>query len=121
MAMDARVETPQAFEAWRQAQLKPAPQPVTDQQRHGQDVFMHGACSSCHAISGTDAAGQTGPDLTHLASRRTIAAGALPTTRQGLTAWLRDPQAVKPGNHMPVVSMSDQDLHDLVSYLQSLT
>ena len=121
MAMDATVETPQAFEAWRQAQLRPAPAPSTDEQRRGQDVFMHGACASCHQITGTDAAGQTGPDLTHLASRRAIAAGALPSDAKGLTAWLHDPQTVKPGNHMPVVKMSDQELKDLVAYLRSLT
>ncbi|MBW8816178.1 MAG: cytochrome c oxidase subunit II [Caulobacterales bacterium] len=121
MALDATVEDPQAFEAWRQAQLKPAPPPSNDAQVRGQGVFINGACGSCHEIAGSDAHGRTGPDLTHLASRRKLAAGALPVGRDGLIAWLHDPQAIKPGNHMPLVHMSDQDLNDLVAYLQSLS
>ena len=120
MALDATVESPAAFEAWRQAQLQPAHQPGTDQERRGEQVFVTGACASCHQIEGTDASGQSGPDLTHLASRRTIAAGALPTDRKDLLRWLHDTQAVKPGNHMPVVSLPADQLDDLVAYLGSL-
>lgn len=121
MALDATVEKPDAFEAWRRHALSPANIPADANTLHGQQVFMGGACKTCHTITGTDAAGKTGPDLTHLAARRTLAAGALPVSRQNLLAWLHDTQAVKPGNHMPVVHMSDGDLNDLVAYLGSLT
>jgi cytochrome c oxidase subunit 2 len=121
MALDATVVSPAAFNAWRQAQLKPAPPPQAPKLQHGQQVFMQGACASCHTITGTDAAGTSGPDLTHLASRRMLAAGALPVDRAGLIAWLHDTQAVKPGNHMPVVKLAPGDLDDLVAYLGSLT
>jgi cytochrome c oxidase subunit 2 len=121
MALDATVVSPAVFEAWRQAQLKPSTPSQTPQQSHGQQVFMQGACASCHTITGTDAAGTSGPDLTHLVSRRMLAAGALPVDRASLAAWLRDPQAVKPGNHMPVVKLAPGDFDDLVAYLGSLT
>lgn len=121
MALDATVQSPADFEAWRQAQLKPASTPATAQQARGQQVFQQGACASCHQITGTDAAGQTGPDLTHFASRRMLAAGALPVDRKDLLTWLHDTQAVKPGNHMPIVSLSASQLDDLVAYLGSLT
>lgn len=121
MALDATVESPAAFEAWRVAQLKPAPPPQTPQQVRGQQVFQQGACASCHQITGTDAAGQTGPDLTHFASRRMLAAGALPRDRRNLLAWLHDTQAVKPGARMPVVPLTTAELDDLVAYLGSLT
>jgi cytochrome c oxidase subunit 2 len=121
MALDATVLSPAAFEAWRQAQLKPAEPPQTPQEVRGQQVFMQAACVSCHTITGTDAAGTSGPDLTHLASRRMLAAGALPVDRGGLITWLHDTQAVKPGNHMPVVKLAPGDLDALVAYLGSLT
>lgn len=121
MALDATVLRPTAFEAWRQAQLKPATAPTTPLQTHGQRVFENAACSACHTIAGTVAAGTSGPDLTHLASRRRIAAGALPASRDGLIAWLHDTQGVKPGAHMPEVPLTPGDLDALVAYLGSLT
>ena len=77
-------------------------------------------CSSCHAIRGTSATAHVGPDLTHVGSRTTIAALTLPMDTQGLTAWLRDPQHVKPGNRMPNLDLSDADIKSLVAYLESL-
>jgi cytochrome c oxidase subunit 2 len=121
MALDARVDTPEGYEAWRKAQLAPARPPSTPQQVRGQAVFLATACAGCHQIKGTPAAGQTGPDLTHVASRRSLAAGALANDAQRLFAWLHDPQAVKPGNHMPQVKLSSADLNALVAYLGSLT
>jgi cytochrome c oxidase subunit 2 len=121
MALDATVVSPAAFESWKQAQLKPAEPPQGDRLQHGRQVFMNSACASCHQITGTDAAGQNGPDLTHLASRRHLAAGALPVDQPSLIAWLHDTQTVKPGNRMPVVPLSRSQLEDLVAYLGSLT
>jgi cytochrome c oxidase subunit 2 len=120
MALDATVQTPAAFEAWRQAQLKPAVQPTTPEQVRGLGVFMGGACKACHQITGTDAAGQSGPDLTHVASRRTLAAGTRPFARKDLIDWLHDPQSMKPGNHMPQVQLSEAQVSDLATYLESL-
>ena len=81
---------------------------------------MKNACLGCHQIVGTEAGGQTGPDLTHFASRPAIAAGVLPMSHGNLIAWLDDPQKIKPGNHMPVVHLTGQDREDLASYLESL-
>jgi cytochrome c oxidase subunit 2 len=120
MAMDVTVESPAAFEAWKAAQRRPAATPATALEQAGQQVFMDRECASCHHIQGTDAGGQTGPDLTHLASRRHLAAGALPNDRARLVAWLHDTQAVKPGAHMPTISLSSQETDALVAYLRSL-
>ncbi|MFC4308856.1 c-type cytochrome [Steroidobacter flavus] len=120
MALDATVVSGQDFSAWRAQQLAPAPAPSTPEQVRGHEIFMSGPCATCHQIVGTPAAGQTGPDLTHVASRRSIAAGARPYSFDALRDWLRDPHTIKPGNHMPQVQLSDADLNALTSYLDSL-
>jgi cytochrome c oxidase subunit 2 len=86
----------------------------------GRDVFMRGTCAMCHAIQGTDAQGRNGPDLTHVASRGTIASGSLPNTRGNMAGWIVDPQRIKPGAHMPPNALSSEDLDALLTYLQSL-
>lgn len=120
MALDARVVNERDFDSWRQQQLAPAAAPSTPEQVRGHEIFMSGPCVSCHQIVGTPAAGQTGPDLTHLASRRTIAAGARPYSFAALRDWLRDPHTIKPGNHMPQAHLSNSDLDALTTYLDSL-
>jgi cytochrome c oxidase subunit 2 len=74
----------------------------------------------CHAISGTSAGAQTGPDLTHVGSRRTIAAGTLANTEGNLMAWITDPQRIKPGVLMPATKLEPRDLNALVAYLRQL-
>ena len=74
----------------------------------------------CHAIAGTPAGSRIGPDLTHLASRHTIAAGTLPNTRGNLAGWIVDPQRIKPGAKMPPNQLSPADLNALLAYLESL-
>jgi cytochrome c oxidase subunit 2 len=74
----------------------------------------------CHAVRGTTAGAVLGPDLTHVGSRLTLAAGTLPNTRANLTRWLRDPQAVKPGNRMPPHVVSRDDEQAIVAYLRAL-
>jgi cytochrome c oxidase subunit 2 len=81
---------------------------------------MNHACVLCHTIQGTPAGGKTGPDLTHLASRLTIAAGTLPNTKGNLGGWIVDPQNIKPGNHMATINVDPQDLQPLIEYLESL-
>lgn len=120
MAFLVVAEEPEAFEAWRAAQLTSAAEPATDEERQGRDVFMSSACTMCHGIRGTQAAGRLAPDLTHLASRGTIAAGVLPYSRGNLAAWIADPQTIKPGSHMPNVTLSPGDLQSLLAYLDSL-
>jgi cytochrome c oxidase subunit II len=110
----------EAFEAWRLRQLRPADEPGDEERRRGQDVFLGSACVMCHTVRGTPAGGRTGPDLTHLASRREIAAGALPMNRGNLAGWIADPQGVKPGNHMPIVGLTSRDFQALLAYLDGL-
>lgn len=121
MALAVTVEEPAAFEAWRRRQLAPAPEPSTPEQARGKAVFQTAACGACHQIQGADdAMGRTGPNLTHMAGRRYVAAGALPYNQGSLAAWIADPQAIKPGAHMPKVPLAPRDLTALVAYLDSL-
>jgi cytochrome c oxidase subunit 2 len=78
------------------------------------------ACVMCHTIRGTAAGGRMGPDLTHLATRSTLAAGTRPFTTQHLHEWIRDPQAVKPGSRMPQLAIADSDRAAIVAYLEQL-
>ena len=87
---------------------------------HGEQIFLQQACSNCHQIHGTSANGHVGPDLTHIASRTTLAAGTIPNDRAHLLAWIRDPQHDKPGAKMPQLPLSDADLNALVDYLEGL-
>ncbi len=113
-------ESPEDFNRWRDAQAQPAVTPVTDSQKHGQQVFLTSPCIMCHTIRGTTAGATVAPDLTHFASRQTFAAGTLPNTRGHLSGWIVDSQGIKPGNHMPPNSLSSEDLMALLDYLGSL-
>jgi cytochrome c oxidase subunit 2 len=108
------------FQAWLRQQRQPAAAPAGDAERHGQAVFLRSPCRSCHTIRGTDAGSRFGPELTHLASRRTIASGTLPNTVEHLERWLDDPQAIKPGVRMPPVPLARSDRDAMVAYLRSL-
>jgi cytochrome c oxidase subunit 2 len=77
-------------------------------------------CAVCHNITGTSAGGRVGPDLTHFASRRTIAAGTLPMGKGNLYGWVADPQSIKPGTKMPTVGLEPDELHAVVAYLETL-
>jgi cytochrome c oxidase subunit 2 len=120
MALDVTAEPGAEFEHWLDARREPARAPADDVQARGRGVFMTARCAGCHAIRGTDAAGQVAPDLTHLASRHTLGAGTLPNTREHLLSWIRDPQDSKPGNQMPPNSLTSGDFEALLSYLESL-
>jgi len=110
------------FNGWYAAQLRPAaPPPANDSIRvAGERVFLAGPCALCHTIEGTMAGGRTGPTLTHLASRLTLAAGMLPNTRGNLAGWIADPQRIKPGALMPPNALSPRDLRALLAYLGGL-
>lgn len=113
-------QEPREFDAWlaRQRGLAAAPRDPTA--ARGQSVFLAAPCVLCHTIRGAGAFGHTGPDLTHLASRSTIAAGTLPNTIGHLAGWVADSQRIKPGNRMPPNVLAANDLDDLVSYLGTL-
>jgi cytochrome c oxidase subunit 2 len=108
------------FNAWLEAQRKPSAQASDEAELRGQQVFLSSPCIMCHTIRGTDAHAIVAPDLTHLASRKTIAAGTLPLTRGHLAGWITNSQEIKPGNRMPPVPLSPEDLQALLSYLGSL-
>ena len=114
-------EPPADFARWYDAQLADAMPPADTVASTGKNVFMgaHG-CLLCHTIRGTDAGGRVGPDLTHLASRRTLAAATIPNNRGWLGGWVMDPQGIKPGVHMPPNDMRPDELQALLTYLQSL-
>src|SRR5690606_36504523 len=109
---------PEEFAAWLERGRTAAPPPADELARRGHDAFMTGTCATCHRIRGTSAFGGFGPNLTHIGSRRTIAAGSAPNTRATLTAWLVDPQQLKPGAHMPATDLQAETLHALVHYLE---
>ncbi len=120
MAIDVVVDTPVGFDAWKVRQRAEAPAPMTAEQQRGQQIVVSGACSLCHAVQGTTAGGRSGPDLTHIASRKSIAAGALPYSKAALAAWIADPQGVKPGANMPITGLKPADLQAVVAYLDTL-
>jgi cytochrome c oxidase subunit II len=120
MAIYVIVESREDFEKWKARQLQPAVDSSDAVARRGRAAFMSSACPLCHTIRGTDAGGVSGPDLTHLASRMTLAAGAVPNGKGNLAAWIGDPQGVKPGNHMPRVSLGSEDLQSIATYLNGL-
>jgi cytochrome c oxidase subunit 2 len=108
------------FAAWVQTQQQPAPAPGTALAAQGAQLFIQKGCLACHAIAGTLAQGVVGPNLTHMGSRQTLAAGMLPNTPDHLARWLKDPQAVKPASLMPNLGLDDDTIAALVAYLQGL-
>ncbi|MGH7510051.1 MAG: cytochrome c oxidase subunit II [Gemmatimonadales bacterium] len=113
-------EPPDRFATWLERQRDTALTPTDSVARRGQEVFLSSPCVMCHAIAGTPAGSRVGPDLTHLASRRTIAAGSLPNNRGNLAGWIVDPQRIKPGVRMPPNQLDPEDLQALLTYLESL-
>jgi cytochrome c oxidase subunit 2 len=120
MALLVIAERPEQFSAWLEAQQRPAVAPSDALQQRGQEVFLSSACVLCHAIRGTPAGAKAAPDLTHLASRQTLAAGTLPNVPGHLAGWIVDAQRLKPGNKMPPNSLTGSDLQALLAYLTSL-
>jgi cytochrome c oxidase subunit 2 len=113
-------DPPDGFREWLTREGQSAATPTDATAVHGREVFLSSACVGCHTIRGTDAQGEVGPDLTHVGSRVTIGAGTLPNTPTNLAIWISDSQAVKPGNLMPPVPLSPDELEAVVAYLQEL-
>jgi cytochrome c oxidase subunit II len=121
MALDVTVESPADFARWRDAQLAPPPPPPTAPlARAGYDYVTAGPCASCHNIAGTPASGQVAPDLSHVASRRSIAAGTLAMSHANLAGWVANPQGIKPGNNMPNIPLDGLQLAAITAYLETL-
>jgi cytochrome c oxidase subunit II len=120
MALTVVAEIDRDFEQWLDTMRQSGQDSSDSTAQRGRDVFMHRRCAGCHAIRGTDAAAQAAPDLTHIATRRTLGAGTLPNTPDNLAAWIQDPQHVKPGSQMPPNPLTDDDLRALVAYLETL-
>jgi cytochrome c oxidase subunit 2 len=113
------------YDAWVRQQQQPAPAPTAllngGDPVKGAQVFKQNACAACHAITGTDATGQLGPNLSHFGGRSIIGAGVLQNTPENLTRWIKNAPAVKPGVFMPVYNqLNDEDLRNLVAYIEGL-
>jgi cytochrome c oxidase subunit 2 len=120
MAVFVIAMEPGEYQAWTERQRRDAETPVDAEAAAGREFFLGKQCSACHTVRGTAASGTTGPDLTHLADRRTIAAGLFDTTRGSVAAWIADPQTPKPGNNMPMVALSGDELRAISAYMMSL-
>ena len=113
------VDPPDEFARWLDGQRRDAAPPATPDAAEGQRIFL-ARCAECHTVRGTAAAGTQGPDLTHLASRRTLGAGIHENTRENLAGWTTDAQAMKVGNKMPSIPLDAEELRALLAYLEGL-
>lgn len=119
MAFYVFADPPGVFRRWLADQEKPAAT-AGGLAAQGKQVFLTSSCANCHTIRGTSASGYVGPDLTHLQTRTTIAALTMQNTRRNLARWILDSQSVKPGNQMPDMRLSGDQMNKLLAYLESL-
>lgn len=108
------------FDTWQRQQLQVAQVPTADEAIQGAQLFQQRTCVNCHAVAGTGAEARIAPDLTHLASRRTLGAGILENTPANLAVWLANPQAVKSGSYMPDLHLTAMEVRALVAYMETL-
>ncbi len=108
------------YRSWQFAQHQSAIEPSNPEAALGKTAFMSKPCAACHTIRGTMAGGTSGPDLTHVGSRATIAAGLFDRTRGSLAAWIADPQTLKPGNNMPLIPLTSDELRQISAYMEGL-
>jgi cytochrome c oxidase subunit 2 len=136
MALYVVAHSPGDFQAWAARERGPAATSPGADATKGRQVFVESPCAACHTIRGVSRVrqiGQTfrfdqnrpftavyGPDLTHFGSRLSIGAGAVPNTRGNLGGWIIDAQTIKPGNRMPPIQLSGDELQALIAYLESL-
>ena len=106
------------FDRWLQHQQQPAEQVASVQD--GRAVFEQNACMNCHRIRGTVADGRFGPDLTHFASRDTLASGAVPNTPANVAQWIKQPAHYKDGALMPAMHLDDGQIARVTAYLETL-
>jgi cytochrome c oxidase subunit 2 len=129
MLLRVYVDSPEGFQQWIAQQQKAQAEIAADapgaasapiNAHDGQVVFEHQACINCHTVAGTAANGRFGPDLTHLMSRETLAAGATPNTPENLRAWIDDPSIFKPGSLMPAMHLTGRQNDQITAYLLTL-
>ena len=118
MLIRVYAEPAEKFEEWLKHERGPAAEDPGVQT--GKAAFLAQSCVNCHRVRGTSAQGTFGPDLTHLMTRKTLAAGIVPNTPEKLRGWVADPQDVKPGCLMPAFVLSDHDRDEIVRYLSTL-
>ena len=119
MALRVIADDPTDYRAWLRSQQTAAPAPASDTARQGLAVFLQ-HCSRCHAVRGTPATGTKGPDLSHLMTRTTLAAGMIANTMANLGGWIADPQGIKPDVLMPDVPLTGSQLNAVTAYLETL-
>ncbi len=120
MAFMVVAEPAEQFAVWLAEQREPAPDPTEPLVQQGKQIFLSSGCIQCHTIKGTHATGDLGPDLTHLASRLTLAAGTLQNNQGNLGGWIANPQTIKPGSMMPPTALTGEQLLALLAYLATL-
>jgi cytochrome c oxidase subunit 2 len=120
MALLVIAQEPDEFDAWLAAQAEPAPEPSDPVLQRGQQAFLDNQCLFCHAIRGTSAVGEVGPDLTHVMSRETLGAATLDNSVGNLAAWTANPHEFKPGVKMPAVNFESEEFAALIAYLATL-
>ena len=120
MAFLVIAEPRDEFDAWAAGQAEEAAAPTDPAAQEGLEVFLSSACVGCHAVRGTEATSTVGPDLTHVAARRTLGALAITNTEATLRAWVPNAQEIKPGALMPPIPLSSEELDAVVAYLETL-
>lgn len=121
MAFEAEVMEPDAFEAWLAAEAAPAATPASAEAARGAALFLSQGCGACHAVRGTPAVGRVGPDLTHVGSRHSLAAGRLGTSTEDFAKWVANPGAWKPGAEMPAYDhLTGEQIDAIAAYLEGL-
>jgi cytochrome c oxidase subunit II len=119
MALRVVADKPADFAAWLHDQATDASPPLTDVARQGLESFEL-RCGKCHTVRGTSATGTRGPDLSHLMTRGTLAAGMIANTPADLGGWIADPGRIKPGVLMPALPLSGPELNAITAYLTTL-
>ena len=118
MLLRVYVQSQAEFDQWIQQQSYPALS--SDAAAEGRQIFEATACVNCHTVTGTPAQGRFGPNLTHLMSRETIAAGIVANTHENLRSWIQDPSLFKTGSLMPAMGLNEHDLNAVTAYLETL-
>jgi cytochrome c oxidase subunit II len=121
MRFEVVADAPADFEAWVAHQAAPASLPESDSATRGGRLFRDRTCVQCHAVrDGAGPVARVAPDLTHFASRRVLGAGVMQNTPEELYVWLKYPQSIKPGSHMPSLRLTDEETQDLANFLEEL-
>jgi cytochrome c oxidase subunit 2 len=119
MGFEIVAQRAEAFQSWQDAQRKMAASVSKPDAAAGRAFFID-HCAGCHTVRGTEAAGRHAPDLTHLNSRRTIAAGLLTNTPGHRIEWITHVQDLKPGARMPAFALTPPETAALSAFLSTL-